>query len=210
MDNTVTTGEEHFTLGPACLVISSTPVTCEGAGSIIKSLGFASVTCTAMPGNKGCACSATVHQTGTIGTISVVPTTSGSQSSSGNVVTVAGDAGDSRYAYCVAGNAMTWTPQTMNPHHLRHHRLREGCGDGYRRHRQRRHDSSAGSSGSAGKGSAGTAHQRHRRPGWRQRYRGHHGLCRLDRNRWSHRRRHGSVRHLQKAAAIRAWPRTAR
>src|SRR5436305_5888695 len=34
-DNTTTTGEEHFTLGPSCLVISSTPVTCDGAAGII-------------------------------------------------------------------------------------------------------------------------------------------------------------------------------
>ena len=65
-DNTTTTGEEHFTLGPSCLVISSTPVTCDGAASIIKSLGYASLTCTPTPGG-GCTCAGTVHQTGGLG-----------------------------------------------------------------------------------------------------------------------------------------------
>ncbi len=35
-DNTVTTGEEHFTLSPSLLVISSTAVTCEGHRGSIK------------------------------------------------------------------------------------------------------------------------------------------------------------------------------
>ena len=42
-DNTTTTGDEQFTLGPSCLVISSTPVTCDGAASIIKNLGYSSL-----------------------------------------------------------------------------------------------------------------------------------------------------------------------
>ena len=157
-DNTVTTGEEHFTLGPACLVISSTPVTCEGAGSIIKSLGYASVTCTALAGNKGCDCSATVHQVGTIGTISAVPSTSGDQSSSGNVVTVSGDAGDSRYAYCVAGNSMTWTPQTMNPPTSGTIVFEKAAAAGTAGSSGGGGTSSSGgSTGSAGRGSAGAA-----------------------------------------------------
>src|SRR6185369_14828994 len=49
-DDTITTGEEHFTLGPACLVISSTPVTCEGVSGIIQTLGYASVSCASAAG----------------------------------------------------------------------------------------------------------------------------------------------------------------
>ena len=65
-DDTVTSGDEQFTLAPSCLVISSTPVTCDGAASIIKTLGYSSLTCTPAPGG-GCTCAGTVHQTGGLG-----------------------------------------------------------------------------------------------------------------------------------------------
>ena len=52
-DNTTTTGDEHFTLAPSCLVITSTPVTCDGAASIIKTLGYSSLTCTPTAGGGG-------------------------------------------------------------------------------------------------------------------------------------------------------------
>ena len=45
-DDTITSGNEQFTLMPSCLVISSTQVNCDGAASIIKNLGYASLTCT--------------------------------------------------------------------------------------------------------------------------------------------------------------------
>ena len=34
-DDTITSGDEQFTLAPSCLFISSAPVTCDGAASII-------------------------------------------------------------------------------------------------------------------------------------------------------------------------------
>src|SRR5207244_2679255 len=37
-DDTTTSGNEHFSLAPACLVISSTQTACRGAASIISSL----------------------------------------------------------------------------------------------------------------------------------------------------------------------------
>jgi hypothetical protein len=44
-DNTVTTGSEQFTLGPSCLVISSTPVTCDGAANLLTAtLGYDTLT----------------------------------------------------------------------------------------------------------------------------------------------------------------------
>jgi hypothetical protein len=113
-DGTTTTGSEQFTLGPACLVISSTPVTCDGAASIIKNLGFASLTCTSASGG-GCACAATVQQTGTLGLVSVAPSTTGNYTSAGTALTVTGDVGDTTYAYCVAGSAVTLTPQSTSP-----------------------------------------------------------------------------------------------
>ena len=85
-DNTITSGDEHFTLTPSCLLISSTQVNCDGAASIIRNLGYASLSCTPTTGG-GCACSATVQQTGGLGLVSVAPSTSGNYSTSGNLVT---------------------------------------------------------------------------------------------------------------------------
>jgi non-reducing end alpha-L-arabinofuranosidase len=113
-DDTTTSGAEQFTLAPSCLVISSTPVTCEGAANIIKSLGYSSLTCTSAAGG-GCTCAATVQQKGGLGLVSVAPSTSGNYASAGNVVTVSGDSGDTKHSYCVSGNQMTWTPQSASP-----------------------------------------------------------------------------------------------
>src|SRR5437764_641 len=33
----------------------------------------------------------------------------------GNLITSAGDAGDTKHSYCVAGGKMTWTPQSTSP-----------------------------------------------------------------------------------------------
>jgi hypothetical protein len=113
-DGTTTTGEEQFTLGPSCLVISSTPVTCSGAAGIIKNLGYASVNCTSAPGG-GCNCSATAQQTGGLGVLSVAPSTSSNYTTAGNVVTISNDGGDVRYSYCVAGTTLIVSPQGTTP-----------------------------------------------------------------------------------------------
>jgi len=113
-DDTITTGNEQFMLMPSCLVISSTKVDCDGAASIIKNLGYSSLTCTATTGGQ-CSCSATVQQSGGLGLVSVAPSASGNYASAGNLLTVSGDAGDTKYSYCVAGNTMTMTPQTTSP-----------------------------------------------------------------------------------------------
>jgi hypothetical protein len=113
-DNTTTSGQEQLTLAPACLIISSTPVTCDGAASIIQNLGFASLTCTSTS-NGGCACSGTVQQSGSLGVVSVSPATSGSYTPSGNQVTIVGDVGDTTYGTCVAGSKLTLMPQTTSP-----------------------------------------------------------------------------------------------
>jgi len=62
-DDTVTSGDEQFTLAHSCLTISSTKTDCAGAASIIKSLGYSSLTCTDTA-DGGCNCTAAVHQTG--------------------------------------------------------------------------------------------------------------------------------------------------
>jgi len=113
-DDTVTSGTEQITLGPSCLVISSTKVTCAGAGSLLTSLGYMSLTCTSAA-DGGCNCTGTVHQTGGIGLVVPSPSTAGSTTRAGNVVTVSGDSGDAHYDYCVSGNTLTMTPQSGNP-----------------------------------------------------------------------------------------------
>jgi hypothetical protein len=114
LDNTVTTGNEQLTLDASCLVISSTPVTCDGIAGVIQSLGYASLTCTSVS-SGGCACTGTVNQTGTVGVLSVAPTTMRDYTTSGNQLTISGDGGDVNYSYCAAGNTLTMTPQVTSP-----------------------------------------------------------------------------------------------
>jgi len=113
LDETTTTGEEHFTLGASCLVISSTPVTCQGVSGIIKTLGYASVTCTSA--GSGCTCTATVNQRGGLGVVSVAPSTSESYALAGNQLTLTNDAGETTYSYCGQATKLTLTPNSTNP-----------------------------------------------------------------------------------------------
>jgi hypothetical protein len=114
-DNTVTSGDEQITLAASCLVISSAPVTCDGAASLLPSgLGLSELNCPSAAGG-GCNCSGTVKQTGTLGLASPAPSTSGNYTISGNVITITGDAGDTQYSYCVLGNKMTMTPLSNSP-----------------------------------------------------------------------------------------------
>jgi hypothetical protein len=110
-DNTVTTGEEQFTLAPSCLVISSTPTNCLGAANIISSLGYSSVNCSAATGG-GCSCSATVHQSAGLGLVSNIASPTGNYATSGTLVTIDNQ---SPYAYCATASTMTWSPQTTSP-----------------------------------------------------------------------------------------------
>jgi len=113
-DNTTTSGEEQFVLAPSCLVISSAPVTCDGAANLLTSLGYATLHCTSTA-DKGCTCTGTIAQTGGFGTVSPAPGTSGNYATAGNLATITGDAGDTRYSFCVSGNTLTMTPQTASP-----------------------------------------------------------------------------------------------
>ena len=90
-------------MAAACLVISSTPVNCDGAANIIKTLGYASLTCTPAAGG-GCTCAG--HRppdTAASGLVSVAPSRIGNHTTAGNFLTLSGDAGDARYSYCVDG-----------------------------------------------------------------------------------------------------------
>jgi hypothetical protein len=113
-DNTVTSGDEEFTLDSSCLVISSTPTDCDGAASVIQTLGFSSLTCKSTK-DGGCSCSGTVHQTGGLTLVSPAPSTSGNYSASNNLLTISGEVGDAKYSYCVAGKQLTISPQSSKP-----------------------------------------------------------------------------------------------
>jgi len=114
-DNTTTTGDTQFTLGSSCLIISSTQTTCDGAaGLLAPGLGYHSLTCPSAAGG-GCNCSGNVSQTGTIGLNSSAPSTSGTYSISGSVLTISGDSADVDYSYCVSGNKLTLTPKSTKP-----------------------------------------------------------------------------------------------
>src|SRR4051794_41274849 len=76
IDDTVTTGTEQFTLAPACLIVSSTPVSCAGAAGFIQLLGFGSLTCTQAAGG-GCNCSGGGYQTRGVGGPSPPPAARG-------------------------------------------------------------------------------------------------------------------------------------
>jgi len=111
VDHTSTSGDERFTLAPSCLVISSTQTDCDGAANIISSLGYATVTCTPVPGG-GCDCAATVKQSGGAGWVSPFATENGNYVATGNQLTLDDEL---PYTYCASGDTMTWTPQTASP-----------------------------------------------------------------------------------------------
>jgi len=109
-DDTTTSGNVQFSLAKACLVISSTPTTCEKIGSIFEALGYPS-TCTSAA-DGGCTCYGTVHQSGGLGLASGAPSTSGNYKTSSNEITLT-DSGDVKYSFCASGDKLTVTPQSM-------------------------------------------------------------------------------------------------
>jgi hypothetical protein len=110
-DKTTTTGEEDLTLDSSCLFISGTTTTCDRIGGVIQGLGYALVECIDASGG-GCTCKATVDQSGGMGLLSTDPSTSGRITTADNVVTTDSD---TTYSYCVSGNTMTWSPQSVSP-----------------------------------------------------------------------------------------------
>ncbi len=115
-DHTVTNGSAEFTLVPACLTISSTPVECEKAGGLLGAgYGYSPVTCT--PSADGnCTCQATIHVEGGLGIPSAAPTTSSNYASANNTLALSLDSGEAaKFPYCTSGDTLTLTPQTMYP-----------------------------------------------------------------------------------------------
>jgi hypothetical protein len=111
VDNTLTKGTEQLALPASCLLIAGTTVTCDRIDVAIAALGFAQVTCANAPSGGGCTCAATVAQSGWPGLVSFEASTSGSYVASGNLITLDARA---KYAYCVSGNRLTSTPQSLD------------------------------------------------------------------------------------------------
>ncbi|HEY5959372.1 MAG TPA: arabinofuranosidase catalytic domain-containing protein [Polyangiaceae bacterium] len=114
-DNTITTGSEQLTLAPSCLNISGTQAPCEAVAQTFSALGYASASCT--PATDGCSCQVVVDQQGGIGIVSPLLATSGSYSTSGNVLTLldASSTTSAPYSYCVTADTLTIAPQPPMP-----------------------------------------------------------------------------------------------
>src|SRR5580698_2137508 len=95
-DGTTTSGTAQLQLPAGCLQISGTTTTCQRVGGPLAGLGFASATCTDATGG-GCACTATVQQTGGLGFLTSDPQTNGNYATSGSTLT---DDTVSPYSYC--------------------------------------------------------------------------------------------------------------
>jgi non-reducing end alpha-L-arabinofuranosidase len=111
-DDTVTTGADTMTLGPECLMVSSTPVTCDGIAELFTAYGYKTATCT--PANGGCSCSTTVEQKGSIGLVSGSPTKSGNYKTTGGELAITGDS-DGKYQYCASADSITLMPVSTSP-----------------------------------------------------------------------------------------------
>ena len=113
-DKTTTTGDEEISLPDTCLLVSGTTTTCDALSQTIQTFGYDSVTCTDAASGGGCTCSATVQMPAGVAMISVEPPTNGKYTTSNNVITTDTDNGK-KYAYCVSGSTMSWTPQGAGP-----------------------------------------------------------------------------------------------
>lgn len=111
-DNTVTSGADTMKLGPECMMVSSTPVTCDGLAELFKAYGYATATCTSA--NGGCDCSTTVQQTGSLGLVSGAPTKDGNYKTMGGELAITGDS-DAKYQYCASADSVTLMPVSTNP-----------------------------------------------------------------------------------------------
>lgn len=113
VDQTTTSGDSELALPPACLNISGTVTTCDRLGGALQALGYAEVTCVDAASGGGCTCAASVQQTGGLASVSLSPASGGTYASANNVLTTTSAGVDTAYAYCVSGNQMIMTPQTV-------------------------------------------------------------------------------------------------
>jgi hypothetical protein len=113
VDGTTMTGNEQLSLPSDCKILSKAAVTCDRIGSVIQGGYYDTVTCVDDTASGGCACSGTVNQTGSMGFVTSNPQTDGNYTTASNTITNTQDS--TQYAYCVAGNKLTLTPQGTSP-----------------------------------------------------------------------------------------------
>lgn len=111
-DATVTTGEEHLTLAAPCLNISGTITTCDRVGGPLSGVGYESATCVDAA-SGGCTCVATVNTTGGMAFPALSTPAMGTFTTASNVITATDGRNEEKYSYCVSGNTLTVTPQSM-------------------------------------------------------------------------------------------------
>jgi hypothetical protein len=104
-DNTVTTASVRFPLAPACLSVSSVPVTCDRAGDVFAAIGWKSGSCSETNGQ--CNCSLSTEQMAGIGRVAAFTEPTGSYTTDGTTLSV----DILKYSYCTSGNTLTLTPQ---------------------------------------------------------------------------------------------------
>jgi hypothetical protein len=104
-DTTQTTGEIVLGLGPECLNVSGTMVSCSDVAGPLASIGFESSTCvqsTTIQG--GCDCTGVVNQQGTAGFVTFDAGAMGLWSTEASTLTVAGFT-TVDYGYCIEEDA---------------------------------------------------------------------------------------------------------
>jgi len=106
-DTTQTTGQILLGLGPACLNVSGTTVSCSDVAGPLASIGFESSTCvvsTTIEG--GCDCTGVVNQQGTAGFVTFDAGAMGLWSTEVSTLNVAGAGWTVDYDYCIEEGAI--------------------------------------------------------------------------------------------------------
>jgi hypothetical protein len=111
MDATTTSGELMLELPQACKMISGTTTTCDRV--VLGALGLNTITCVDNTTTMGCTCTATVNQEARPALIAVEHVMSGTFVADGNGVVMTGEGRDTEYSYCVSGNTLTMTLETV-------------------------------------------------------------------------------------------------
>jgi len=109
-DNTTTTGQIVIELEAACLMVSGFATTCDRI--VLDTIGLPApeppaTLCVDNPATDGCTCTATIHQMGGLGLVSLDAATSGTYTTAGNDLTTSALGVDTKYSYCVAGSTLT-------------------------------------------------------------------------------------------------------
>jgi non-reducing end alpha-L-arabinofuranosidase len=144
VDGTTTTGTEQLSLPSDCKILSKAAVSCDKIGSVMSGGYYNTASCVDSA-DGGCTCSGTINQTGSMGFVTSNPQTDGNFTTASNTITNTQDS--TQYAYCVAGNKLTLTPQGTSPTMTGTIVLQNGSGAG---------GASGGGGGTGKGGSSGT------------------------------------------------------